>query len=253
MLGAVRSASSIAKSASRRQPKVRYTCWRKARSASHSVLFISEACACEPSSVYSTPPTPRCDKKCKFRNCLKTPLEASEAAKHEADHRDRDERLAGGAEALVLLADPALLAFPIARSFDHPAPRKHPESWRRQILGPGDLVGWDVVGDPDFLVPRRMGDDLRAPAACLLDPVLAFPLAVGGGIQPDMPPARTRGTPARAQHELHAVAIPAVRWRHDGAHDHSFRVDQQGARAPRHLLDPLAATQSPHAGGLHRS
>src|SRR5258706_11787455 len=95
-------------------------------------------------------------------NCLKTPLEASEAAKHEADHRDRDERLAGGAEALVILAEPALLALPSERSFDHPPPRKHPESWRRQLLGPVDLVGWDVVGDPDLLVPRRMGADLRS-------------------------------------------------------------------------------------------
>src|SRR5258706_13513710 len=95
-------------------------------------------------------------------NCLKTPLEASEAAKHEADHRDIDERLAGGAEALVILAEPALLALPSERSFDHPPPRKHPESWRRQLLGPVDLVGWDVVGDPDLLVPRRMGADLRS-------------------------------------------------------------------------------------------
>src|SRR5260221_2540976 len=189
---------------------------------------------------------------CSISNCLKTPLEASEAAKHEADHRDRDERLAGGAEALVLLAEPTVLALPSERSFDHPPPRQHPESWRRQLLGPVDLVGWEVVGDPDFLVPRRMGDDLRAPAACLLDPVLALPLAVGGGIQPDLPPARKRGTHARAQHELHAVAIPDVRWRHDGAQDHSFRVDQHGALAPRHRLAPLVATPSPHAGGLHR-
>src|SRR5258708_24469144 len=118
-------------------------------------------------------------------NCLKTPLGASEAAKHEADHRDIDERLAGGAEALVILAEPALLALPSARSFDHPPPRKHPESRRRQLLGPVDLVGWDVVGDPDFLVPRRMGDDLRAPAESLLDPVPPLPLAAGGGIPPD--------------------------------------------------------------------
>src|SRR5260370_1361270 len=130
------------------------------------------------------------------RNCLKTPLEASEAAKHEADQRDIDERLAGGAEALVLLAEPAWLALPRERSCDHPPPRKHPESWRRQLLGPVDLVGWEVVGDPDVLVPRRRGDDLRAPAAGRLAPVLAVPRAVGGGIPPDLPPAAL--SPGRA-------------------------------------------------------
>src|SRR5258707_12327558 len=186
------------------------------------------------------------------RNCLKTPLEASEAAKHEADQRDIDERLAGGAEALVLLAEPAWLALPRERSCDHPPPRKHPESWRRQLLGPVDLVGWEVVGDPDVLVPRRRGDDLRAPAACRLAPVLAVPRAVGGGIPPDPPPARKRGTPARAQHDLHAGAIPAVRWMPDGAHDPSFRVGQQGALASRHRLAPLVAPQSPQARGRHR-
>src|SRR5260221_1694290 len=102
--------------------------------------------------------------KGKFSNCLKTPLEASEAAKHEADHRDRDERLAGGAEALVLLAEPAVLALPSERSFDHPPPRKHPDSWRRQLLGPVDLGAGEGVVDPNFLVPPRMGADRPAPA-----------------------------------------------------------------------------------------
>src|SRR5258708_8013897 len=148
----------------------------------------------------------RSNCRCSIRNCLKTPLEASEAVKHEADQRDIDERLAGGAEALVLLAEPAWLALPRERSCDHPPPRKHPESWRRQLLGPVDLVGWEVVGDPDVRVPRRRGDDLRAPAACRLAPVPAVPRAVGGGIPPDLPPARKRGPPAPPQHALHAVA-----------------------------------------------
>src|SRR6266851_4816066 len=73
-----------------------------------------------------------------------------------------------------------------------------------------------------------------------------------GGIQPDMPQARKLGTHPRAQHELHAVAIHDVRWMHDGAQDHSLRVDQHVALASLHLLAPIVATQSPHAGGLHR-
>ena len=106
---------------------------------------------------------------CKLR------LEASEAAYHEADHGEVDERFTGRAEPLILLAEPALLALPSERSFDHPAPRKHPETWRWQILGPVDLVGWDVLGNPDLLVARWMLHDLRGPAQGLLDPLLAFP------------------------------------------------------------------------------
>jgi len=38
-----------------------------------------------------------------MRDCLKTASEASESAEHEADHREGNERLAGGTEALVIL------------------------------------------------------------------------------------------------------------------------------------------------------
>ena len=73
-----------------------------------------------------------------------------------------DQRLAGGAQALVILAEPALLALPSERSLHHPPAREHPEARRRQILGPVDLVIGQIIEDPDFGGPPSMRHDLGA-------------------------------------------------------------------------------------------
>ena len=75
----------------------------------------------------------------RVRNGLKTPSEASEAAKHEADHGQVDPGLGGGAEALVILAQPAFLAPPREGAFDRPAVRRHRRLGGGRCLLPAPL------------------------------------------------------------------------------------------------------------------
>src|SRR5579859_1762546 len=106
-----------------------------------------------------------------LRACFITPSEASEAAQHEADHREVDPGLAGGAEPLVILAEPPIMRKPGERALHHPPPRDDMETRFRQVFRPIDLLGRDVVGDPVALEAMDRLDRLHAPASNLLDPV----------------------------------------------------------------------------------
>jgi hypothetical protein len=152
-----------------------------------------------------------------------------QAPQHQADHTDRDECLAGAAQPLVVLAEPAGVGLPRERPLHHPAPRQHPKAGRGQVLRPVDLVVGQVLEDPDLLVAGAMLDDLRAPAERRFDPVLAFAAPIVAGVQPDMLQPREPGgdgsassnfTPSRsmipAEWTLTASTRPSVstsRWR----------------------------------------
>ena len=56
--------------------------------------------------------------------------EASEAAKHEADHRQVDPGLARDSEPVVILAESALPTLPAEDAFHHPPSRKDAEAQR---------------------------------------------------------------------------------------------------------------------------
>jgi len=129
---------------------------------------------------------PKCEVRQgnRIRNRLITPSGAREAAEHEADHRAGDPGLTGGAEPLIIPTRAALGQKPGERSFNHPSSWDDVEPRLRQVLRPINLVLRKVVGDPVALPAMDRFGRLHPPAGNLLDPVLAFAMAVVAGIEP---------------------------------------------------------------------
>jgi hypothetical protein len=155
----------------------------------------------------------------------KLPTEASEAAQRAAaqraaDQRAVDERFAGDTEALIVLAESALLALPSERSFHPPAawadwedpPRPAAAGTRDQAI----CSGGRSVGAQTFLVARRMLHARRRPPQRLLDPVLALAPCkrhpTTDGVAGDTGCARLRAAPASRRR--------APCWSRDGQHGH---------------------------------
>jgi hypothetical protein len=177
--------------------------------------------------------------------------EASEAAYHQADHRQGDERFTGGAQALIVLAEPALLALPSKRSFHHPPSRQHREA-RRQIRGTNQSArGGRVAGTQTLEGRRRCATSSAVQRSGLLDPVLAFPLPVGAALEPDMTQPWKLPGDRFVQHQLDAVAVHEVGGMDDRAQHEAFGIHEQVALASFDLLATVKAALPTNAGGLH--
>src|SRR5260370_41157171 len=75
-----------------------------------------------------------------------------QAPQHQADHTDVDERLAGAAQQLVVLTEPAGMGLPRECPFHSPPSGQDAETGRGPIPGPADLVRRNVLGHPDIVV-----------------------------------------------------------------------------------------------------
>ena len=144
----------------------------------------------------------------------------SEAAGHEADHGEADQRLGGLDPVLVVLAEAATLAEPGEGSLDDPA------------LGQGDEATRVV----------RALDDLQFPAGPLTHPVdeLAGVPIVG----PE--PLETGQLPQQGcEQQPGAVAVVDVGGVHPQAVDQSQGIDDKVALAPLNLLASVIPARPP--------
>ena len=118
--------------------------------------------------------------------------EASEPAQHEADHRQGDEGPAGGAQPLILLAEPPILRLPCERPLHHPASGKHAKARRGQGPSPNRsglaLVVGQIIEDPGVGRTAGRRHDLRRPAKGLFNPLFALVLSMASRCRASVEP-----------------------------------------------------------------
>src|SRR5258706_2651034 len=166
-------------------------------------------------------------------------LATSKSAQHQADHGDVDERFAGRAQPLIILAQPAVLPLPSKRPFHYPPAWEDPETGRREVFGPIDLLRRDVAGNPHFLVARRVGHDLSRPTQRPFYPVPALLFSAVSRIQSDPSQPRRTGPDWLAQEQLHAVAVHDAGGMDRDGEQETLGVDQDVPLASLHLLAPV--------------
>jgi hypothetical protein len=113
-------------------------------------------------------------------------LHTDQPPNHQPYHGRVHPGFGGGAESLVVTAESPVEKQSSECSFDDPSSRKHVETGHGQILGPVDLVVWNVLGDPGVCEAMRRPQHVYGPAHHGLHPVAAFAPAVVARIQPEM-------------------------------------------------------------------
>ena len=170
-------------------------------------------------------------------------LVSSQASKEEADAGEVDQRLAGGGQALVVLAHAVVATGPRHCALDHP-----PSWYGFECFRQGDPLELAIGGDHEAASGRPL-DDLDRPAHLLVDPVQD---RTGGGlIGPQM--AQPREAPLQAsEHEPRAIAVLPVGWMHDDLEQQAKGIDQDVPLASIHLLAAVIAVGTALFGRLDR-